>query len=472
MLFKATSAFPHDDENADGNPAKIHLRTSPTVAFFNNLLYLFYVSGEKRNVFYATYNVANGTWSKPANLETKVSGVGVAINTSPYAVVFREKLYLFYQGYDENGTWYTTLNLSNTWSKLVSFNKSVNDGGIGQGDFLSQTSPSAAVHNNRLYLFWVSPPRTYKPTSGNIHYSSSAGEKWEPLKNSVVETWELPKPIELAKSGGGSASASDGAVVLQPTSPSAVSFGGTLHVFWNGGGGISFTTLEANGKWSPKALAPGAGRTAEPGTPYAFIHHYGPVEGPPSSIISTLRLVWTNNNDFCYSTLHKVNGAWGNVVAMQKQDDIAAAPSLGTFPCATAASHLGHFFFYADSRRTVQISKSIVYALEESMDTSEPTNDHLSAQPIIFSSSDSSLAAFVSNTMKTYGPPKIDAQAADEIVGKLVLSWNKRPQPVVPTTSLFGTLLYWVALSKGRRIVIDAKTQGQARVDIYISPFP
>jgi len=458
MFFKTTSPFPHNNVNADGNPANIHLRTSPTVAFFNNQIYLFYVSGERRNIFYATYNVAKAIWSIPENLEPNIVGVGVAVNTSPCAVVFDNILHLFYQGYDENGTWLTTLDsgANAKWSELVSFNKSVKDKGIAQGDFLYQTSPSATVHDKRLYLFWVSPPRIFQPTEGNIHYSSCLADK----------KWDPPKIIELGSIGS---PAPGRPVVRQPTSPCSVSFNGILHVFWNSGTEISYTTMDKKGNWSAKTPGPEAAKTS--GTPFAFVQHYV-VESSPSSTTSALRLCWPVTNDFCYSSIYEVRGSWDNpVVAMCTQHDLTPSPALNTFPCAISTSSFGLFFFYADSKRTIQIGKSLTYALEKSMDIPEPTKDHLLGRHIVFSSFDKPLALFLQSTMKDHDWSKQDKRTADAIVEKLVFSWNKRTQTDLPTVSLFGTLLYWIAISKGRRVIFDVKAQPPHRVDIYISPF-
>jgi hypothetical protein len=112
--------------------------SSPASVVFKDMLYVFYVGRGGDGIFYTTAKAWD--WSPIKNINDQARNIGVASNTSPSAVVYKDKIYLFYNGKGNDGTWFTTFDGSR-WSLALSISGLA--GGMG---FLPCTSPSAAVY--------------------------------------------------------------------------------------------------------------------------------------------------------------------------------------------------------------------------------------------------------------------------------------------------------------------------------------
>lgn len=183
-------------------------RTSPVSVVYQGLMHIFYHGSGRDGIWLITFD--GNDWTKPAQVLSE--DMNVAPNTSPSAVVFQEKLYLFWnQKNDDPAKTEIVWNLRtvcsvlmDTWSTPFSVSEKVNS-----LLSLQDTSPAAVAHNSKLWIF----TNGYK--NDGIHYANYDGENW-------TERAHLNNQSELAIGDG--------------TSPVATSFGGRLHVFWNGRG--------------------------------------------------------------------------------------------------------------------------------------------------------------------------------------------------------------------------------------------
>ncbi|KOS17494.1 hypothetical protein ESCO_002417 [Escovopsis weberi] len=142
-----------------GRPIGLGAHTSPAAISFDDKLYLFWTGSANDALYFTTCSgPAADRWQQAQSCLDFVDGVGVAPGTSPALAVFRDALHVFYNGAGNDGTWYFThsppssSSSSAAWSDLVSIQQTV--GGNG---FLSKTSPVALAmaDTDRLGLFWT-----------------------------------------------------------------------------------------------------------------------------------------------------------------------------------------------------------------------------------------------------------------------------------------------------------------------------
>jgi hypothetical protein len=82
--------------------------------FHNNQLWVFYHNVNSLNFSWTTTS-DEITWSQPQIC----NNVGIAPGTSPSAVVYKDKLYVFYNGCGFNGTWFVKWE-GDRWSGICS----------------------------------------------------------------------------------------------------------------------------------------------------------------------------------------------------------------------------------------------------------------------------------------------------------------------------------------------------------------
>ncbi|KAF3282242.1 hypothetical protein TWF970_001655 [Orbilia oligospora] len=146
---------------------KLNENSSPCVAVFEGLLYLFYTSNS--GIFWTSFdgNAWKTSW-------TQLRGVFVAPGTSPSAAVFNDKLYLFFNGIANDGTWYSTC-----FGGKFAVQPIPMTGTNGGMTFRPGTNPDAAVLNGGYLfrLFWVDD------ATQTVFYSDSVdGGNWKPQK--------------------------------------------------------------------------------------------------------------------------------------------------------------------------------------------------------------------------------------------------------------------------------------------------
>ncbi|CAH0051302.1 unnamed protein product [Clonostachys solani] len=189
--------------------------TSPTAVSYMGDLYAFWVASFAGSIYCAKRSSKDGKWGAAYALQGFVSGIAVAEGTSPCAAVYRDKLYLFYNGRGRNGTFYAQYTSAGWEPKVTALIDHVPSKQMG---FDGNTSPAAAVHNGKLHVFWCGSGRD--------------GIYWFTLQEN---TWNYQSPIQ-------------GRVSVAPnSSPCACTWGENLCVFYNGGGGDGTYYFTYNG---------------------------------------------------------------------------------------------------------------------------------------------------------------------------------------------------------------------------------
>ncbi|MDQ2105993.1 hypothetical protein [Azospirillum isscasi] len=206
-----------DQINLSGYLKNIGIKGSPSAALYREKLYVIYNGAGNDGLYFLTYDGKD--WSGPTRLEGIVGNVGVAENSSPSAIVARDLLYVFYNGAGNDGTYYITYD-GNEVKGPVSIKGLI--GGMG---FQKSTSPSATVYGDP-YLFWVG--------SGDdgIYYS-------------ILDhnTWTGGTRVNAYASGVG---------IAGGTSPFAIEYMADFYLFYNGRGNDgTFYTVLTNQGWQP-----------------------------------------------------------------------------------------------------------------------------------------------------------------------------------------------------------------------------
>lgn len=203
--------------------------SAPASVVFNDKLYLFYNGSGDNGIWYVKHD--ENTWPSPISCRgAGASAIGVAKYTSPCPVVFNNKLYLFFNGAGNDGTWYTASTDGSNWSEV--FSVMIQSG--SSENFAQRSSPSAVVHQGRLYLFWNSH------SNDGLRYSTYDGKNWDTAR-------------DVSAPGLG---------IRGQTSSAAVEFNGSIFLFYNGTGnnGTWMTQYAAHGSWSPVvSLSPAVG---------------------------------------------------------------------------------------------------------------------------------------------------------------------------------------------------------------------
>ncbi|VUC26322.1 unnamed protein product [Clonostachys rosea] len=178
--------------------------TSPTAVSYRGELYAFWVGSDDGGIYYSTKSSKDSNWGSVQALAGYVSGIAVDQNTSPCAAVYQDKLYVFYNGRGQDGTFFAQRTRSGWESKVTALVDKVPSKQMG---FDRNTSPAAATHNGMLHVFWCGSG------SDGIYRFTLQGNEWTYRER-------ISGPISLAFH----------------TSPCAYSTTKDLYVFYNGGG--------------------------------------------------------------------------------------------------------------------------------------------------------------------------------------------------------------------------------------------
>ncbi len=141
--------------------------TSPAVAIFNNKIYLFWCGSGGDGIWYTTSQDGNN-WQSQKSIKKAIGEQGFKDKTSPAVAIFSNKIYLFWCGSGKGGIWYTTSQDGNNWQSQKSIKAA-----IGEQGFKDKTSPAAIKFEEKLYLFWNGSGE-----DGFWFTSTKGDEKW------------------------------------------------------------------------------------------------------------------------------------------------------------------------------------------------------------------------------------------------------------------------------------------------------
>jgi hypothetical protein len=134
------------DKNPYPNQAKDSIlpgytKESPSAVVFDNKIYVFYQGQHENRLWYTVYEDVGGNQWKWRKDHTEDC---MRLNASPSAVVFKDKIYVFHQGTDGR-MWYNSMNpRDGPWGKWGSDREVKNVG--------MSASPSAAVYDGKIHV--------------------------------------------------------------------------------------------------------------------------------------------------------------------------------------------------------------------------------------------------------------------------------------------------------------------------------
>jgi hypothetical protein len=149
-----------------GEPDKqienVYLSDSPALTVFKDKLYLAYQGKDFNHQFWYITTCDGVNWSEPIQISN------IRLSCSPALAVFNNKLYVVYQDENEKGQlWYTTTYDGEVWTEQ----KQIQNVGMSY-------SPALAVFDDKLYLAHQGPCRL-----GKLWYTATNdGEKWHEEK--------------------------------------------------------------------------------------------------------------------------------------------------------------------------------------------------------------------------------------------------------------------------------------------------
>jgi hypothetical protein len=168
--------------------------TSPTVTLYKGDLWLFWNATDS-SIYYSIGSQSNGNISWSSSPQPALNNI--VIQGSPSAAVFNSDLYLFWNGSDTQNQpiMYASSSGGTMWSPQP----------VPEAGIYTETSPAATVRKSDLWLFWNG--------SGNngIWYSRYDGKLWSPQQS-------LNNQIVMGLQG----------------SPAAGTFRDTIFLLWNG----------------------------------------------------------------------------------------------------------------------------------------------------------------------------------------------------------------------------------------------
>ncbi|KAK6530888.1 hypothetical protein TWF281_007722 [Arthrobotrys megalospora] len=151
----------------------VEKETSPSAVVFNNKIYLFYTGAGGDGAYYSTYN--GSSWSSLTSVRAKIpNGMGMAYGSSVYPTVIKGKLYIYWSGSGNDGIFYSSTD-GGDWAGAKAMNDNVHRGGIGlyKGSSPTATSydiPTADVSGELIY---------YNGAGGNgIYQVRNADDEW------------------------------------------------------------------------------------------------------------------------------------------------------------------------------------------------------------------------------------------------------------------------------------------------------
>lgn len=196
--------------------------TSPSAVSFNQKLYLFWVGSGKDGAWFTSFDGKKWTDQQSVN-SNDGTVMSILDGTSLSAVSFKEKLYLFWVG-SVDGAWFTSYN-GRYWTDKQSVKKLLTNQNNGNTmSVFEGTNLSVVSFNQKLYLFWVG-------SDDGAWFTTFDGKTW-------ADQQALNKNY------------------LDGTSFSAVSFKEKLYLFWLGSrkDGAWFTTFDGRTWASPQSI--------------------------------------------------------------------------------------------------------------------------------------------------------------------------------------------------------------------------
>ena len=195
----------------------VGIKGSPSAAVYRDKLYVIYNGAGGDGLYFITYDGKD--WVDPIQLGGVVGGVGIAENSNPSAVVAHDLLYVFYNGAGSDGTYYITYDGNEVKGPIAV--KAL----IGAMSFLKGTSPAATVYE-RPYLFWVGS------SDNGVYYSFLDHNTW---------TGQTRVNTSVPNMG-----------IASGTNPFAIEYMADFYLFYNGAGGDgTFYTVLTNRGWQP-----------------------------------------------------------------------------------------------------------------------------------------------------------------------------------------------------------------------------
>lgn len=299
-------------------------RSSVASVSWQGKVYVFYVKNGGNGIWYTGTDDGSKWWPE---VQVKASGhvIGLATNTSPTAVVFKNTLYLFYNGSGNDGTWYTNLS-GDTWTGASQVQTSGKP-----TTFRSSTSPTAAVYQEQLYLFWVDG------SNNNITYASTSdGNSWAESKTATT------KPIASG------------------TSPYAISFNAILWLFWNqdqDNNRTWYSTYTTTGGWTiPISLTLKTQGSA-------------PANTSPNALVLAenclLRVFWpgSGKNGLWYTDYCVQKDIWTGQFSMRQ--DIGGQDVRSDTSASAAMMVDTPFVFWAGNSGDLWFSSGVTYTLDD-----------------------------------------------------------------------------------------------------------
>lgn len=288
---------PHD---LNGNISVWGSSSCSTVKF-QGRLYTFYNGSGQDGIFGCIKNEKDDNWGEIWSLPKQgAKGMSVSENTGPAAVVFHNRLYVFFHGSGGDGIFHTYLDdvVQNRWSEIY---HAVKD------DFDRNSSPAATVFNRNgveeLWLCW------HKSSSYSIRFAYSddiKGYGWYGPADAAIPNLSM----------------------LKGSSPSIVTFQSKIYLFFSGSGkdGIFYTSYDGKSWQSVTALGSRIGNSI-----------FGR-SSPAASVSETgveLVLTWSGSgSDGSYFCFTQDGDAWYRSGSLRNSIDGPQQLMVDTSPCA------------------------------------------------------------------------------------------------------------------------------------------
>lgn len=315
-------------------------KTSPNAVVFGGKLYLFYTGTDEG--IWSTSTVDGRAWTLAQGIKKKIRGIGVEDGTSSNAAVFGNTLYLFYTGIGEDGIWYTHTTDGESWKPVRSVAQ------LSKGmEVLEGTSASGVVFCGRLYLF----------------YSGSDDEGIWYTYTRDGQNWSRVTGIKQKINGMG---------VQEGTSPNAVVLNDSLFLFYTGigGDGIWYTTTTDGDHWSPvRSIAKLAnGMSVLEGSSAAAVELNG-----------RLYLFYSRDDDEGLGYTTTTDGlSWTRTRSVKK--DLISGPQgveEGSSPWAVEFNSLPYVFWHGVANDSISYCTEAVFDIHKDFDT---IIDHIQAR--------------------------------------------------------------------------------------------
>ena len=142
------------------------IATNPSAIVFQNTIYCFYKKDNTEELWYAV--LTDLTKNKWDQIKVQVDSGAMAMLESPAPVVYKDRLYCFYQGRTAGELWYVLLRGDGLWKNIP----------VPDANILN--SPSAVAYKDGIYCFYQGGD--FKQFTNSLWYTTT----W-PLNNDVLE---------------------------------------------------------------------------------------------------------------------------------------------------------------------------------------------------------------------------------------------------------------------------------------------